>query len=186
MLKIAFCGAHGTGKTTLVNRLASELNIHAMQRVTREAWENFGVEDFEKIPLDARSVFQNYLLLNQIKKEDLYKDQGFVTDRSVLDILCYTELSSDMKGSSFDIFKHLVVERLKNYNHLIYIPIEFEAQKERLRANLDTRSDYDNILKKNLQELVGQSNFLVINGSVDERLVQIKEYLNQRSLIVYD
>jgi deoxyadenosine/deoxycytidine kinase len=177
MHKIAFCGAHGTGKTTLVKILAPELGVYLLERVTRTAWENFGVEDFEKMPRDARTPFQNYLLLNQITREDTEGQNGFITDRSVIDVLGYTLLSSDMQSSALEVFKNLVRERVKNYTHLIYTPVEFEAASERLRANIETRDKFDEIIKKYLLEWLGEGKYLKITGSVEQRLEQIRNFL---------
>jgi predicted ATPase len=177
MYKIAFCGAHGTGKTTLVQQIGQEYGIYKLERVIRTAWEGFGVENFEILPSDVRTPFQNYLLLNQIKREDGEGVNGFVTDRSVIDILGYTLLSSDMSSSQLEIFKALVAQRVKNYTHFIYTPVEFEAQNERLRANVETREKLDEILQSYIKLWLGQDRFLRVTGSVQERMEQIRKYL---------
>ena len=177
MYKIAFCGAHGTGKTTLVKKIGEEYGIYVLDRVIRTAWEGFGVEDFEKMPRDVRTPFQNYLLLNQIKREDGEGAEGFVTDRSVIDILGYTLMSSDMQSSELEIFKNLVRERVKNYTHFIYTPVEFAAQNERLRASVETREAYDVIIQEYIESWLGQGKFLRVTGSVEERMEQIRKYL---------
>jgi len=177
MYKIALCGAHGTGKTTLVKILAPKLNLQSLDGNTRATWEYFGVSDFEKMPSDARTIFQNHLLLKQIEKEDIHNN-GFVTDRSVLDFLGYTVLSSDMSGSQFKLFEQLVKERLKNYTHFIYLPVEFSAENETLRANVETRQEFAQIIEEYLEKWFEPEKYLKATGSVESRIEQINNFIS--------
>ena len=179
MYKIGISGAHGTGKTTLVQLLAPELNISKIDKTMRNTWESFSVTDFEKLPADARSVFQNYLLLNQINREDEESVNGFIADRSVVDILAYTISHSNMSESELSIFEHLVKERLKCYTHLIYTPIEFEVENEYLRANIDSRERIDSIIKSYIDKWIKPNEYLEVHGSIEYRMKQIREYLKK-------
>ncbi len=179
MYKIGFCGAHGTGKTTLVEILAPELNLLSISGTIRSTWQNFGVTDFEKMPSDARSVFQNYMLLKQIEREDIEGKDGFVADRTVIDILGYTVLSASMSESQLKIFEQLVKERLKSYTHFVYTPIEFEAENEHLRANVSTRAQVDKIMKSYIDKWLVPENYLIATGTVEERVQKVKNFLNK-------
>lgn len=178
MYKIALCGAHGTGKTTLVKILAPKLNLLLLDKTLRTTWEHFGVSDFEKMPSDVRTTFQNHLLIKQIEREDNEGGAGFITDRSVLDFLGYTILSSDMSGSEFKLFEQLVKERLKNYTHFVYLPVEFEAENEVLRANVETRQEFAQIVEEYLEKWFEPGQYLKATGSVEDRLKQIQNYIN--------
>jgi hypothetical protein len=61
MYKIGICGAHGTGKSTLLEALNQELKLPVIKRTMRTLWENFGIDNFEKIPSDIRTSFQSML-----------------------------------------------------------------------------------------------------------------------------
>jgi len=175
--KIALTGAHGTGKTTLVDIISREMNITSIKNTVRTFWEKSGVEDFEKIPRNIRGEFQKLLILNQIKKEDDIFGNSYITDRSLIDYLAYTKVSSDIQESDWNILKALVKERVKSYTHIIYVPIEFEAQKERLRADIAIQQDIDKVIQELLPEICQGDKFVWISGSIKERVQMIKDFI---------
>ncbi len=177
MTKIGVCGAHGTGKTTLINALNEELKLPIIKRTMRTLWEKFGIDDFEKIPADIRANFQKYALMNQIDREEEEGRNGFITDRTVLDNLAYTKLNADMSQSDFRIYERLVRERLKNYTHFVYLPIEFEVEDEPLRASVGTREAIAQIIEEYLLNWFTENDYLPAKGNVEERVAQVKIYL---------
>lgn len=177
MIKIGVCGAHGTGKTTLISALNEELQLPLIKRTMRTLWEKFGIEDFEKIPADIRANFQKYALMNQIDREEGEGQNGFITDRTVLDNLAYTKLNADMSQSDFRIYERLVRERLKNYTHFVYLPIEFEVEPEHLRANVGSRREVANIIEEYLDKWFEKGDYLVAKGLVPDRITQVRAYL---------
>lgn len=176
MLKVGLCGAHGTGKTTLLEIIAKEYSLTPVKRTMRDMWERFGISDFEKMPTDVRTMFQKYSVLNQIQQEDK-TNSDFITDRTVVDNLGYSYLSSNMSGADLQMFEQLVKERFRNYTHFIYFPVEFAAENEYLRANIDSRERLDGIFRDFLEKNFKNS-YLSVTGSVEERMKQVKEYLN--------
>ncbi len=176
MGKIGLCGAHGSGKTTLLNILAKKHNLHPLSRTMRDMWENFGVADFEKLPDDVRNIFQKYALLNQITRESNEGGSDFITDRTVIDNLGYTLLSSDMTGIDLKIYETLVLSHFKTYTHFIYVPVEFETKPENLRADVATSKTWDEIVKKWLAQNVAAEKYLVVSGSIESRIKQIEDF----------
>lgn len=179
MYKIAFCGAHGTGKTTLVNILAPELGISLIDKTIRKTYQGMSITDFEKCPPDLRAVIQNYLLLHQIEREDSEGKDGFAADRSVIDILAHVVADTSMSQSQFAVYETLVKERLKTYTHFVYLPIEFDVENEYLRANIDSRDNLAGIMKGYIDKWFKPDEYLIATGSVEQRLESIRAFLKK-------
>ena len=175
ILKIGICGAHGTGKTTLAKEVHNLFGTPIITNLMRSFWQENGVADFEKLPKDIRTIFQKESLLKQIEAEESYI-VGFITDRTVLDQIAYTKMSSNMIGIEFEIYEQLCKERLKTYTHLIYLPIEFESEQEALRADIKTRGECADIMKSYLDKWMPRQ-YTIISGEFEERVEQIKKLL---------
>jgi len=181
-MKIILTGAHGTGKSTLVQPLASAYNLPVLQRTVRTFWEDNGVKDFELLPSDIRAIFQKHLLLNQLDKENTLWEQGFITDRSVLDYLGYAVVSSSMSKTDLDLYKALIRERLLQYDYIIYLPVEFPAEPEYLRANPQSQTEVAEVLEEHLNLWLSPEQYCIARGSVDQRLGQIKKFIEKRGV----
>jgi deoxyadenosine/deoxycytidine kinase len=177
MYKIAFCGSHGTGKSTLLQSIAKDFDIPILDNTIRSYYKNIGVDDFDKLPANIRTQCQLNLLLNQIQREDSEGQDGFITDRSVLDYIGYTAVSSDMSGGIRGVYEQLIKSRLQNYTHFVYIPVEFEAQKEHLRANPSSQKIVAEAIEGYIQKWLEKDKYIVVRGTVEERLAQIHKYL---------
>lgn len=181
-MKIILTGAHGTGKSTLVQPLANTYNLPVLQRTVRTFWEDNGVKDFELLPSDIRAIFQKHLLLNQLDKENTLWEQGFITDRSVLDYLGYAVVSSSMSKTDLDLYKALIRERLLQYDYIIYLPVEFPAEPEYLRANPQSQTEVAEVLEEHLNLWLKPEQYCIARGSVDKRLGQIKNFIEKRDV----
>lgn len=177
MYKIAFCGSHGTGKSTLLQAVANKFEIPVLDKTIRIYWESIGLDDFEKLPANIRIQCQLNLLLNQIQREDTKGKSGFITDRSVLDYIGYTIVSSDMDGTLRKLYEELIKSRLQNYTHFIYIPVEFDAEKEHLRANPASQKIVVRAMESYLDKWLEKGTYLIVRGSIEDRLKQIYEFI---------
>ena len=185
-MKIILTGAHSTGKSTLVQPLATEYKLPVFQRTVRNFWEANGVNDFELLPSDVRAIFQKHLLLNQLEKENTLWEQGFITDRSVLDYLGYAVVSSSMSKTDLDLYKALIRERLLQYDYIIYLPVEFPAEPEYLRANPQSQAEVAEVLEEHLNLWLKPEQYCIARGSVEERLETIKNFIQKRGVELRD
>lgn len=178
MYKIGIIGAHGTGKTTLGNLLATELNLFFITNTMRSMWIEYGVSEFEKLPVDVRATFQKYAILRQISFENNQLKSGFITDRTVLDNLAYTHLSSSMTNVDLDLYITLATERLNNYSHFIYLPVMFEPPHDSLRADIKTRAKLAEIMEKEMLKYIPNNKLLVVKSLANnDRVSEVKQFL---------
>lgn len=177
MKKIGLAGAHGTGKSTLREIIVEEIGLYSIDRTLRDYWEENGIEDFEKLSPDARALHQKHIIMRQIEREESEGRSGFVTDRTVLDIIGYLRLSSNMSGIDLKVFEELTRLRMQKYTHFIYVPVEFEAEPERLRAHPSSQREVADFMESYLEKWLKSNEYLVVRGTVEERMEQIREYL---------
>ena len=175
MLKIGLCGAHGTGKTTLTKLIAPKYDLALIDRTMRNMWEGFGVSDFEKMPPELRGTFQKYAILNQIQREDTEGNNGFVSDRTVLDNFVHVIMVSKLSEIDLGLYEALVKERIKIYTHFIYLPIEFDVENEYLRANIEKRGSFAKIAEGYLSKWFRKGGYIVLKGSVEERMSRFEQ-----------
>jgi deoxyadenosine/deoxycytidine kinase len=178
MYKIALCGAHGTGKTTLLKALNKELGLTELTGVIRSYWKDKTVSDFEKLSPSVRAVFQKELLLNQIQAED--RLESFVTDRSVIDYAAHTENDSDMSRVDKQMYFQLIQERVKNYTQVIYLKPMFVAPDENLRADMQKQSRIAEIMYKYGKSWTPSTKFYEITQlDLQDRVKEVLEFLGR-------
>jgi hypothetical protein len=93
----------------------------------------------------------------------------------VIDVLAYSYVSSDMRGSDWKIFEKLVKERLRYYSYIIYTPVEFRPAPEHDRADLRLQEDIARIIEAYLEQW--GLTYLHVSGDVRKRTSQIEEFL---------
>ena len=88
MLRVFICGAHSTGKTTLVNEVGKELNIHVEAEVARKVIKDLNLrrEDFD--PKNNPTKFeelQEKILEAQCAAErrNLKNGTSYIADRGI-------------------------------------------------------------------------------------------------------
>lgn len=190
-MRIAFFGACGTGKTTLVKSIYKELNLKPLYNNARDIIAGLGIEDVSEIEPTKRALMLESILLSRIMKQIDLLDENFISDRSPLDELMYWELDNDKNFPSLtpviQKFVHSYLERFK-YDLLVYVPIEFDLSEEeksedKLRYVNEHRYIEDKYVKefydKEKNDLLYCKKIISVTGSVEERIEQIKEALKE-------
>lgn len=96
MLRVFVCGAHSVGKTTLVNGVGRELDLHVEAEVARKVIRDLNLrrEDFDpKINPSKFEELQERILEAQCKVEQSNSRSGtsYIADRGI-DPLVYSQL----------------------------------------------------------------------------------------------
>lgn len=130
-MRIAICGAHGVGKTTLANALAKELKLHLIEKVARRVAVGLGYASTKNIiaqDIISREAFQHAVLERQLLQEFFLYASGYVSDRSVIDIAAYTTWYSVPGWQGMQ--KSAIEYAQQNYDLLVYVPLGATLAKD--------------------------------------------------------
>lgn len=174
-MKIAFCGTHSTGKTTLLNALknAEEFKdfmfIEGITRMVNSAG----------LPInEATNDFAQISIVNYHAAYDLIYD-SYITDRSVIDVLSYTKRAWLDNDLSFESMTHILKVALKivsNYDIIFYLPNVIGLETDGTRsADLKFQARIDSIIKNYLNSFKLETGIdhITLNGTVEERVEQV-------------
>lgn len=161
-MKIAFCGAHGTGKTTLMELCFNSpffddyKRIYSVSRQLPKGWK------------DKRH--QAYVNSSYLLQHFLYKN--FISARSFFDAWAYSRVNC---GLTFYERRFKLGLRLIKYDYLYYIPPEIELHNDNYRP-LD--KNYQLAIDREIKYLLNKYdiNYYTITGTIDARHTLISSY----------
>jgi deoxyadenosine/deoxycytidine kinase len=173
--RIAIVGSFSTGKTTIAERLARELDLPLLPEVAREI-----VEMGFKLDKDATPETEALIFLKQFNNE--LSEPEFVGDRSLIDSMAYAGWVLDNQPyrkemALWEECERLAERRLRtNYSHVFYLPIEFPIVLDGLRP--DDPSFQKEIDQRIVALMATQGvRYETLTGSVEERLEQVRAQL---------
>lgn len=120
MLRIAFAGASGTGKSTLAAFVSEHYGLPMNPVGARSVSRAMGFDspyDVDKV--GRRSEFQRRLVEEKVDWESAR--DSFVTDRTTLDNLAYTMLH-DVHSIDAPLLDR-TIEGLRRYTHVFFCPV---------------------------------------------------------------
>lgn len=183
--RIILIGAHGTGKTTLANKLNELLGVTVVESVSREFYkdmkylEDAGILDGRVSKIAKTSALQN--IMCSMSRWDYMRwidvDEAIIMTRCPLDTLAYAKadknVGQDIYIQNLDILKENqeFMDSLKS-SLFIYLPIEFGIEDDGTRPiDKDFQKDVDQAMRELMYEF--QITPLVVTGTVKERVEQI-------------
>jgi len=182
-MKIALTGAHGVGKTTLLNVLRDELGGPSEVAICREvprvivraAGEDTFFRRGENTPLR-----QLLILFYQVIEEGLRSREAdtVLADRTVIDHLAYTIVLFPEMVDSAEYTALLNAARLwlPEYDLIMKLPIEFAVVDDGVReADAEFQAQIDAAIDGIYAELGVRP--MVISGSVEQRTASVLGHL---------
>ena len=175
-MRIGFCGTVSVGKTTLVN---------ALKELPEFKQYNFATERSKYlrdlgIPLNTDSTLKGQTIFLAERCSELIHE-NIITDRTVIDVMAFTGCAESIDSFYKDKFDEYASTFIKEYDWIFYvspagIPIEdnnVRTTDSNYRDRIDMMIKY--LCSSNLHKI---QNFGIIAGSNENRLNQIKSYLN--------
>lgn len=168
--KIGIVGSHGTGKTTLATILSEKLNLPLISEIARKYDVN--TEDKRELYL-----IQQHILIDQILSEGYQQHIGYISDRTTIDNMVYFMLRTNHSIDELADYVQKAMSNVKNYSHIIYLPIEFELIDDRFRLT-DVKFQLDVDFKlKDIFSFFGIEHYTV-TGTQDERINSVLNIIN--------
>lgn len=176
--KIVFVGAHGTGKTTLVNRLRSELEGRNLDctvtpEVPRIMCEAENDSHFFRRGNNSLTK-QISLLFGQTVYEDAAVRKGtqiVLCDRSILDHWAYTKFlfaGELARSETINSLSNFIAMHCQSYDRMFYVPIEFAPEDDGTREDdAKFQQEIDQTIRGELEKL-GLA-YITIAGTIEER-----------------
>jgi GTPase SAR1 family protein len=175
-MKIGFCGTTSVGKTTLVNALKElpEFKDYKFATERSKYLRDLG------IPLNTDSTLKGQTIFLAERCSELI-NENIITDRTVLDVMAFTSCASSIVTSEADAFEEYASRFIGEYDWIFYVspsgvPIEDNGVRT---IDSNYRELINNVIKTLYSSHLDKiKNFGIISGSTEDRMRQIKSYLN--------
>ena len=119
-MRVALCGASGTGKTTLAKWISETYNLPLNPVGSRSTAKAMGFDSpYDVDKAGKRGEFQRKLQSEKIAWERARS--AFVTDRTTLDELAYTAMHD--VDTVDELYLLEAVGHMRDYTHVFYCPV---------------------------------------------------------------
>jgi nicotinamide riboside kinase len=176
MARIVLIGSHGTGKTSLANRMAQELGLPEIKEVARGIISEAGYRttaEYKAAPVPILADIQRRILIEQMRKEVLLS--SFISDRSVIDIAAYT-----LYYTNDNVYSDLARDWANRYYDLIiYVPIMFRLQGDGFRDE-DEKFQFsiDDIIREQIEKIT-MPVYELRADTINRRIQEVKTLLEK-------
>lgn len=161
-MRIAICGAHGVGKTTISRILSEKLQLPVLPDIVVDA-HKLGFTINENTPTET----QLWLTAKQLEHEKI--TPVFVADKCIFDYHVYAKALS-MDEHIISLSEKIAIETHR-YDHIFYIRPEFPIEDDGLRStNVEFQSGVHDVYHQFLID--NNIPFVYLTGSIEERSQQ--------------
>jgi len=177
-MKIGLTGTVSCGKTTLVNDLSKLEQFKDYKTATERSKY---LRD-QGIALNTDSTLKGQLVFAAERSLELMND-NIITDRTCYDICAFTLSSKTMSERQKELYTNLIMELRNEYDLIIYVsPNGVDIEDNGVRTTDSTyRTQLDTVINLILEEYPPK-NLLKIEGTNEERISKILEYLSSHNL----
>ena len=179
-LRIALCGAQGTGKTTLLGGLVARLpGLAVIPEQATEIIREWG-QIPRLMPAARKEEFQTEILRRTLALEAAHRARGFVSDRCVVDNLAYAQGLPCFEGLLDQVAGHLATGP---YSQVFLVRKSFPLVGNGVRSE---DADYQEEIERRIEALFRRLGvpYLTVasadrQGRVDEVLAAVESTPNR-------
>ncbi len=175
-MKIGFCGTVSVGKTTLVNALKElpEFKDYKFATERSKYLRDLG------IPLNTDSTLKGQTIFLAERCSELIHE-NIITDRTIIDVIAFTNCAKSVELGEKINFEDYASQFIEEYDWIFYVsPSGVPIEDNNVRTtNIEYRTLIDGTIKYLCSSYLDKiKNFGIISGSTEDRIKQIKSYLN--------
>lgn len=184
MIRLAFTGASGTGKSTLAEAMAAKLGLPICPVGSRSVSKEMGFESpYDVDDAGKRAEFQQLLFAKKIAWER-NQATGFVTDRTHLDNLAYTFMHS---ASTAESMRDAVICAMSVYTHVVLCKMSafHNTGDDAARVHdVDYHRDYEDYLIGLLNTL--DADLLALDAPSSPKILTLRAPLRSARLVAVE
>lgn len=176
MAKIGFTGTMSCGKTTLVNSLKE---LPEFQNYNFSTERSKYLRDLG-IPLNTDSTLKGQTIFLAERCSELLHE-NLITDRTIIDVIAFTLNANSIGFTDKNNFEKYASHFIEEYDWIFYVsPSGVSIEDNNVRTtDEEYRKQIDSTIKHLCSEhLFRINNFGIIAGTNEDRITQIKSYLN--------
>ena len=175
-MKIGFTGTVSVGKTTLVNALKEfpEFKDYKFATERSKYLRDLG------IPLNTDSTLKGQTIFLAERCSELIHE-NIITDRTIIDVIAFTNCAKSVELSEKINFENYASQFIEEYDWIFYVsPAGVPIEDNNVRTtDIEYRTLIDGTIKYLYSSYLDKiKNFGIISGSTEDRIKQIKSYLN--------
>lgn len=174
ILTYVITGAHGTGKTTLLNELQFLADQYSFsQSSTRLSGAKLNEEGDDESQLRILESIKQYETDNDLYKKD------FILDRSFIDFYAYTRHLHSIGNVSDTVLSQIREEfilRVHRYTMTFFLPIEFSIEDDNVRS-ID--KEFQQSINDHIWNIICEFELgaVIVSGNVEDRVAIIKHHV---------
>jgi len=174
-MRIGFTGTQSVGKTTLVNSLKEHPKFKDYTFATERSkyLRDLG------IPLNTDSTIKGQLIFLAERASELLQE-NIITDRTVIDVMAFTNLASSIPLQIGDKFEALASELISEYDYIFYVSPKGVPIEDNGIRTID--AEYRDKIDSNIRKIIGKNSHKVnkiwtLSGTTEERIKRIEEII---------
>lgn len=182
-MRIAIVGSHGTGKTSLMDKLQGKIefiNYEFYPEVIREI-RKLGFSCNESADDSAQLAMLSLHLLH-------LRQENMITDRCILDNYVYAYMLRD-KGSNIsddcvDTLQRYFIESVEKYDIYAFCPTEFKLVNDGFRmTDKAFQEEISDEILRTLVKYVPGDRYILLSGETDQRVEQLLRFKKAKEIL---